>query len=258
MSYDALQDLTMAGVVWEITDLPSVFAANNIAKPADGNPTPKKDTAGPSGRVATTVVPPITPIQPMSIEIARAMAARPADMPSLLRMISEFNHPLRAGATNVVLPHAAANTGGLVIISDIPGSEDDASGNILSGNAGELMDKMLAAIGMSRDVVSIIPMLFWRTPGGRTPSHEELELSRPFVDRAIEILSPRVILTLGALPATEIGGVSLANSMGKIINSDAGYCIVPIYHPNYLLLKPAAKRDTWIALQAVQNMLKTA
>jgi len=167
-----------------------------------------------------------------------------------------FNHPLRATATNTVLPHVAP--GKLLIVTDIPGSDDDATGNILSGPTGELMDKMLAAIGLSRDVVSILPMIFWRTPGGRTPTRVELDMSRPFVDRAIELLHPSVIITLGTLPATELAGINLAKSHGVATVLDSGATLVPIFHPNYLLLKPAAKRDVWTALQNVQNILKSA
>ena len=143
-------------------------------------------------------------------------------------------------------------------MTDVPGSDDDATGNVLSGATGELMDKMLAAIGLSRETVSIVPMVFWRTPGGRTPSRTELDMSRPFVDRAIELLRPSVILTLGTLPATELANINLAKSHGVATALENGITVVPIFHPNFLLLKPAAKRDVWTALQNVQNILKSA
>lgn len=253
MAYNALQDLILAGVRWELTD--SVIDTANTGK---NNVTIEKNTPGAdSGRIATAVVPPIAPVQMMSVDTANAMAARPNDIDALCRMIGEFNHPLRPGATNTVLPHIASNPNGLLIISDIPSSDDDASGKILTGGAGDLMDKMLAAIGMSRENVSITPMMFWRTPGGRTPSTDEINLARPFVNRIIELLKPQVILTMGTLPATEIAGVNLAKSHGTEILLESGAKCVPIFHPNYLILKPAAKRDVWNALQNVQNILKT-
>jgi DNA polymerase len=172
-------------------------------------------------------------------------------------MIAEFNHPLRGGATNVVLPWVAPNPNGLVILTDMPGADDDASGKILTGAAGDLMDKMLAAIEMSRESVSIVPMLFWRTPGGRTPTREEIDLARPFVDRAIEMLNPRLVLTLGSLPATEIGNVQIARDHGKVIDLANGIKLIAMYHPNYILLKPSAKREAWAALQDAQKLLKT-
>lgn len=259
MSDNTLRDLELAGVHWELADMP-IGAVQKAASPVTDTSVRRDATSivAEIGRAATTVVPPIAPVQTMSIETVRAMASRPNDMPALGRMIGEFNHPLRASATNTVLPHIAPGQGGLVILADIPGSDDDATGNILSGASGELMDKMLAAIGLSRDSVSIVPILFWRTPGGRTPSRSELDLARPFVDRALELLKPRVILTLGTLPATEMAGVNLGRAHGIPVTTDSGVTIMPIFHPNYLLLKPAAKRDVWNALQNVQNILKSA
>ena len=165
-----LSDLVLAGVQWEITDMPTaVMAAARAAtvSSASANTTARAGAGHATARTSTSIVPPIAPQQAISVDTAVAMAARPADMDALCRMISEFNHPLRAGATNVVLPHVASNPNGLLIVTDIPSGDDDACGKILSGAAGELLDKMLGAIGMSRDTVSIIPLVFWRTPGGR-------------------------------------------------------------------------------------------
>ena len=248
MSINALQDLVLAGVQWEINEVP------NMPKYADSGAMTTSQANAPH---PTTIVPPIAPQHTISMATATAMASRPSDIDSLCRMIGEFNHPLRRGATNVVLPHVAPNPNGLLILTDMPGADDDASGTILSGAAGEMIDKMLAAVEMSRDIVSIAPMLFWRTPGGRTPTDEEIALARPFVDRFIEMIKPSIILTLGTLPATEYGHVQLSKSHGVPIDTACGAKLVPIYHPNYLMLKSSAKRDVWTALQNVQNLLKT-
>ena len=252
MNYGALRDLYLAGVRWELTDVPLV-RANIVTQPQVVTP-----TIDAPGRIAARVVPPIAPSSPISIETATAMAARPTDIDALNRMIGEFNHPLRAVSTNTVGVHVAPNPNGMIILTDMPSADDDASGNVLTGAAGEMMDKMLAAIGMRRENVSILPMLFWRTPGGRTPSREEIDLARPFVNRVIELLKPRVILTLGTLPAAEIAGINLGRSHGTVATIENNITIMPIYHPNYLILKPTAKRDVWNALQNVQNLLKNA
>ena len=73
------------------------------------------------------------------------------------------------------------------------------------------------------------------------------------LDRMIEMLQPRVIATFGTLAATEIAGINLTSGHGNEIKSD-NYTIVPLYHPNYLLLKPSAKRDVWTALQELQTL----
>lgn len=262
MTVSALRDLDLAGVRWEITELPTAAAAAMAAAaqlraapetPADEIQIPENERT-PVYSSGPVVVPSIAPL---SVETAAAAAARPANADALVRMISEFNHPLRVTAHNTVAPHIAPAPNGLMIITDIPGAEDDAAGQILTGAEGELLDKMIGAIGMSRENVSIMPVLFWRTPGGRAPTRGELNLARPFVDRMINLLAPRVIITMGTLAANEIAGTDLAKNHGVIQEID-GRPVMPIYHPNYLLLKPAAKRDAWNALQVVQNLLKNA
>lgn len=245
MNNDFLRDLVMAGVKWELTDETVGFVAESA--PA----TPRVRT------VSNNVVPPISPVSTVSIETARAMAERPTTTAVLTRMIDEFNHPLRAGVSNVVVPHIAPNPNGVLVITDIPSSEDDATGRILSGPAGELFDKMIGAIGMSRENVSISPILFWRTPGGRTPSRLELDLGRPFLNRLIELLEPKIIITLGTLAAAEIAGVDLMQGHGAETAGPGGTRVFSIYHPNYLILKTAAKQDVWMVLQNVQKLLKT-
>lgn len=244
-----LQDLYLAGVQWELDETAFGIARQDAESGAL--------VSAKSPRVATTaIVPPISPVVQITPETARAMAMRPTTTEALLRMISEFNHPLRGGVTNVVLPHIAPNPNGLMIITDIPSSDDDASGNILSGPAGELLDKMLAAIGMSRDNVHITPIMFWRTPGGRTPTEAETELAKPFVDKIIELTEPRIILTLGTLAASIIANVDLMHHHGEMAKTTNDISVFPIYHPNYLILKPGAKQAVWTVLQNVQNMLK--
>ncbi len=242
MWYDALQDLHMAGVRWELSE-----NTKNVVKNAPRNTSVQNTPSKP------VIVPASAPI---TLEIAKSMATRPNDIESLVRMILEFNHPLRIGATNVVIPNIATSANGLVIITDMPSTDDDLSGKILSGAAGEMMDKMLSAIEMGRDSVSIVPLVFWRTPGGRSPTREELDLIRPFIDKMLEMLNPKIVITLGTLASTEIGQINLTSNHGAQIQSDKGFTIIPMYHPNYLILKPSAKRDVWTVLQNVQKMLK--
>ena len=116
---------------------------------------------------------------------------------------------------------------------------------------------MLGAIGESRETVSILPLIFWRTPGGRTPTRMEMDLARPFVNKALELLEPRVILTLGTLAASEIAGTDLMKNLGADVIIQNDVHVFPIYHPNYLILKPTVKAPVWTVLQNVQKMLKT-
>ena len=241
----ALQDLNMAGVCWELSESPTK---------QDAKKAPTQQTLISNKEIAKPVIIPAS--APITLDTVKSMVERPNDIDSLVRMIAEFNHPLRGGATNVVLPNIAKNPNGLLIITDLPSSDDDLSGKVLSGPAGELTDKMLSAINMSCENVSIVPVLFWRTPGGRTPNREELDLSLPFVNKMIEMLAPRIVITLGTLSTSEIAKTNLTDVQGNEIISDKGFTIVPMYHPNYLILKPSAKKDVWVALQNVQKLLK--
>ncbi len=245
MGNNALMDLNMAGVRWELSE--------NTTK-QDAKRTPQQQTLIPGKDENKPVI--VPPSVPITLDTVKSMVMRPSDIDSLVRMIAEFNHPLRSSATNVVLPNIASKPNGLLIITDFPSSDDDLSGKILSGPAGELTDKMLSAIEMSRENVSVIPLLFWRTPGGRSPNREELDLSLPFVNKMVEMLSPKIIITFGTLSTTEIAKTNLNEFHGHEIQTENGYTIVPMYHPNYLLLKPSAKKDVWTALQNIQNLLK--
>ena len=243
-----LQDLNLAGVKWELTEEPAKTAVKKA-------PVQQNFPSSQSCQNQPVIIPAAAPV---TLDTVKSMVTRPNDTDSLVRMICEFNHPLRGGATNPVKPNIASKPNGLLIITDLPSADDDLSGNILSGNAGEMTDKMLNAIEMSRENVSIVPLLFWRTPGGRTPLREELDLSRPFVDKLIEMLNPRVIITFGTLATTEIAKTNLNDSHGDEIKDEKGCIIVPLYHPNYLILKPSAKKDVWVALQNIQKLLKNA
>ena len=245
MGNNAIRDLDMAGGRWEICENPVKPGISKV-------PTQQTfQTNRVSGK--PVIVPPSAPI---TLETVKSMVTRPNDIDSLLRMIGEFNHPLRNGVTNVVMPNIAKKPNGLVIITDLPSSDDDMSGQILSGAAGEMVDKMLSAIDMSRENVSVVPLLFWRTPGGRTPNREEIDLSMPFVNKIMEMLNPRVVITFGTLAASEIAKIDLTSGHGSEIESGSGYTIFPLYHPNYLILKPSAKKDVWSVLQNIQKLLK--
>lgn len=240
MNTDELRDLELAGVHWELRDDDATMTAAAV------------DNAPATPGVAT----PVPPRAPICVSDATAAADGATTPDALDTVIGAFNHPLRAGALRAVLPHWG-KSGGLVIITDMPGTDDEATNQILGGTAGELLDKMLAAIGLGRADITIVPLLFWRTPGGRTPTRDELDLARPFVTNALKLVAPRVILTLGTLAAAEMGNVTLPRDHGKLTQTATGIDLMPIYHPNFLLLKPAAKRDAWTALQIVQNLLKT-
>lgn len=253
MGFNSLNDLKLAGIKWELSE--NQTTKNLILD--DKKTTNKSEKQHVKtidfSILKNNVVPPIAPIDISDIE---KQAESTKDLNELSDNILNFNHPLKQFVKNTVMPHFTESTK-LLIITDIPSDDDDNNCKIMTGNTGGLMDKMLSAIGLERNNVSILPLVFWRTPGGRTPTREELDLTKPFIKRAISLLAPSVILTLGTLTATEVADIKLQKNHGEIIQQDNGIPIVPIYHPNYMLLKPDSKQEVWNALKKLQNLLKT-
>ena len=236
MGIESLRYLGLAGVKWELNDAPNIrmdeISSNQTAR----------DESDKIIATAPVAVPAAAPVNANSAAANATKAATAAvDVKALYDAIAAFSHPLKMFAKNTVPPHFSRDN--LLVITDAPSSDDEESGRILSGAPGELFDKMLEAINLSRDNIAICPLVFWRPPGGRTPTDEELAIARPFVLRMIELSQPRAILTLGTLAA----GQSLAISRQSLV--------VSIPHPNYLLLKPDSKRAAWEELQKLKNNL---
>ncbi|MDR1206933.1 MAG: uracil-DNA glycosylase [Rickettsiales bacterium] len=265
----SLQDLVLGGVRWELFP-GSVLPIQEKNGESKTKIKVNDKKVEPDDKPPLSVVPPI-PVAPRNELACAANAAAQAagDVDTLCAAVKEFNHPL-SGFANAVMPQIrkrGEGKGNLIIITDVPSADDDANGSIMTGAAGELLDKMLGSIGLPRTSVSIVPLVFWRTPGNRTPSREELDLARPFVMQAINIACKGnmeeekgndIILTLGALAALEIGGAKLPADHGKEIILPASTFLlpcIPIWHPNYLILKPDAKRDVWDALQKVREFM---
>jgi len=232
-----LEELKMVGINWEINEMPNKIVVTKNTNKSNKN---------------ITIIP---PQQPVNIESLQGIITPIDNFSQLFATINDFKHPLRKFAKNTILPEINVKSGGLLIITDAPSSEDDINGCLLSGNTGELMEKMLNAIGLNKAMISLTPLLFWSTPGGRGALPEELNLARPFVNKLIALLKPDVIMTLGATAAQEIANIKLPKNHGKIIIVNS-VPIMPIYHPKYLLLKPGAKKEVWDALQKLQKLLK--
>ena len=127
MTLKALRDLQLAGVQWEITDTP-ITMPKIQKQPTVSEPINEIRNMADVMRPINSVVPPIAPIQTISVDTAKSMASRPTDLNTLNRLIGEFNHPLRTTATNVVTMHIAQNPNGMIIITDMPSADDDSNG----------------------------------------------------------------------------------------------------------------------------------
>jgi len=145
----------------------------------------------------------------------------------------------------------------LVVVGEAPGAEEDRTGRPFVGRAGELLARMLQAIGLAREDVFICNVLKCRPPGNRSPRPDEVAGCRPFLQEQLEVLDPPLLLAVGShavrlLLRTERGITSLR---GRFQTSPDGWRVMPTYHPAYLLRNPAAKREAWEDLQKVAAAL---
>lgn len=138
----------------------------------------------------------------------------------------------------------------IMLIGEAPGRDEDLQGKPFVGRAGQLLDRMLLSIGLSESEVYITNTVYWRPPGNRTPSPEEIEACAPFLARQIELLAPRMLVLLGGAAAKTMLGSSegIMRLRGKWLTYACALGEVPALatlHPAYLLRNPAAKRLAW-------------
>ncbi len=147
----------------------------------------------------------------------------------------------------------------LLLAGEGPGREEDRTGKPFVGRAGQLLDRILAAMGLKREDVYICNVVKCRPPENRTPQDDEMRTCGIFLVRQIEIIRPRHIVCLGSTAARYLLGTTKA--MGKIrgrfFEHSSGARILPTYHPAYLLRNPNAKKPVWEDLQKVMTEMKT-
>jgi DNA polymerase len=207
--------------------------------------------------VAVTAPPRLTP----ALRAKHAAHAAPTIV-ALRQALAAFTEcPLAVTATNLVF--ADGNPlAGLVLVDETPGPEEDVSGRPLSGAAGAFLDRMLASIGLDRTKLLVTSLIPWRPPGGRPPTESEIAMCLPFLQRHLALLRPRIVVTLGTLPTKMLTGndAPIRKQRGKWLSlrldGDADEVkLLPMLHPAALLRTPAAKKDAWADLIALQTML---
>ena len=153
-----------------------------------------------------------------------------------------------------------SDTARLMLIGEAPGRDEDLQGKPFVGRAGKLLDRMLASIGLSEEHVYITNTVYWRPPGNRTPTPEEIEACAPFLVRQIELLDPAVLVLLVGAAAKSILRTSegIMRLRGKSLSYDCAGRAVPTLatlHPAYLLRNPEAKRLAWRDMLMVKQAL---
>ncbi len=192
---------------------------------------------------------------------ARDLAAGAQDVAALREAVMAYTGcALRESARNTVFVDGNFSARA-ILFGEAPGEEEDRTGRPFAGPSGPLLDRMLAAIALSRDDVLISNVCFWRPPANRTPNDEELAHCLPFVQRLIALMQPRAILCLGATPARALMNVSdgitrLRGQWHSITCDGAAYPLLPTFHPTYLLRQPVQKRLVWDDLLSFSQKLK--
>jgi uracil-DNA glycosylase family 4 len=166
--------------------------------------------------------------------------------------------PLYSTAKNPV-PGEGDPDADFMLVGEAPGATEDETGRPFVGQAGQLLEKILAAIGFRREDVFIVNVLKHRPPGNRNPRPEEVSACSPYLVRQIELIRPKVLVALGTFAAQTLLDTKL--SIGKLRGQIHRYYGVPLivtYHPAALLRNPAWKRPTWEDVQLARRILDRA
>ena len=194
---------------------------------------------------------------------AREQAASAKNLEELREKLAAFDGcALKNSATQLVFADGAPDAK-IMIVGEGPGADEDRVGKPFVGRAGQLLDKMLAAIGLDRSKVYIANVVPWRPPGNRTPTPQELALCLPFVRRQIELVSPDFLILLGNAAAQTLldekeGIMRLRGHWRDYHCGDRTIRALPMLHPAYLLRTPLKKAQAWRDLRTLRHALDRA
>ncbi|WP_339757682.1 uracil-DNA glycosylase [uncultured Hoeflea sp.] len=243
----------------------------NVAAPVANSqkPAPNQPAAGSSiGRKAAAQ--PIAPAPQASqltipgaaaFEDARGLAAGANSISELRAALEGFTGcNLRHSAKTMVFADGNPDAD-VMFVGEAPGREEDLQGTPFVGRAGQLLDRMLAAIGLSRETAYITNIIPWRPPGNRTPAAHEIELCKPFVERHIALAEPKIVVMLGNIASkslldTDKGILSLRGTWMECKAGETAIPAMPTLHPAYLLRNPAQKRLAWADFLSLQDRLE--
>ena len=268
---DALSWYAQMGVDLCVEAEPQVLKAPVAASPAESATLPHTELR--PHDPATTAIAPTMPAAPSAVAssiaeavaLARSIADEAADLPALEAAVRNFNGcALKKTATNTVFAQGVAASR-LMFIGEAPGADEDRAGVPFCGPSGQLLDKMLGFIGLNRaENFYITNCLFWRPPGNRQPTAEELAICRPLVEKHIALVNPTLLVLVGGTATSTLLNDTrgITRLRGQVFSYTNAYMAasVPVhvlYHPSYLLRQPLAKKQAWADLLNIKESLKT-
>jgi DNA polymerase len=190
---------------------------------------------------------------------AREAARNAASLDELRDILDRFDGcGLKASASRLVFADGNPQSR-LMFIGEAPGADEDRQGLPFVGRSGQLLDRMLAAIGLDRTTAYIANIVPWRPPGNRTPTPAETQICLPFIQRQIELVDPDVLVTVGQPSTSALLGVQgIMKNRGRWFPYQTGtreIRAMPMLHPAYLLRSPIGKRLAWRDLLAIKKAL---
>jgi DNA polymerase len=246
--------------------LPPPDAASPAAAPASSAPR----AAAPLRPIAPAPVQPRAPVpieSPQLVEDARALAEGCSTLAELEAAVRAFEGcALKRTAKNTVFADGTPGAP-VMIVGEAPGADEDRLGKPFVGVSGQLMDRMMAAIGLTRagepqQSFYITNILFWRPPGNRTPTLAEQAMCLAFTRRHIELARPKLLVLAGGVAVKAV--FDTTEGITRLRGKWASYRLtdgtelptLPTFHPAYLLRTPASKRQSWQDLLAIDKKLK--
>ena len=166
---------------------------------------------------------------------------------------------LYKSATNMVFSDGNKSSE-IMLIGEAPGHDEDIQGKPFVGRSGKLLNKMLEAIGLSRDTVYIANIVPWRPPNNRRPTEEEINICLPFIRKHIELIAPKVLMLLGSTATYALlrNKEGITKIRGKWVDMEFGKLKVPTlpsFHPAFLLRQPAQKKYSWEDLKMLKKKI---
>jgi uracil-DNA glycosylase family 4 len=208
------------------------------------------------GRAAGDIAPPDA-----AEAAARDLAASAPDLATLRSRMETFEGcALKRTATQLVFADGAPGSR-VMFVGEAPGGDEDRVGRPFVGRAGQLLDRMLNAIGLDRGHVYIANVVPWRPPGNRTPTLQETQICLPFIKRQIELANPEILVCLGGSAAQTLlgvkGGITRARGSWFTYRCENGRDLraFAMLHPAYLLRQPGQKRLAWADMRALAREL---
>ncbi len=260
---------SLAALAWQVDlGVTDPLGEASVNRYELGEPVRAPQAAAPAARnpaaqaPARTVSAPVAATAEGAVAAAKAAAARVSTLQELQAALAAYDHcEMKQGARNLVF--ADGNPAARVLIlGEAPGSDEDREGRPFVGRAGQLLDRMFLAIGLTRTspdpatALYITNVMPWRPPANRDPEPAEIAMMRPFVERHIALIDPEVIVVMGNTPLMALTGAKGILRARGTWGEALGKPLLAMTHPAYLLRNPEAKREAWADLLTLQARLR--